>query len=212
MRQPSLRVLIASILLSLVSSDVIALLMAVIPAPSCCWLVSTFLSRNLIISIIAAEISMFSFGACSNVQLPGTRYCFKNFSLFSLVIPFISSGFHSWVKLLCMSSPHVGPWSVASPRAERMSGSNGGKLESTTACSDSIGAGGADADGAGAGTDAGGRLHGWLALGSNVASSPGSSGSFDNTVSTGSSCGSFWSQKPVSSPTEKNITSLNVIS
>lgn len=142
MRQPSLSVLIASILLSVVISEVIALLIAVIPIPSCCWLVSTFLSRNLIISITAAEISIFNFGACSNVQLLGMRYCFKILSLFSLAIPFLSSGCHSWVKLLWMSSPHAGPCSVASPRADKTSGSNGGKLESSETWTDSTGASG----------------------------------------------------------------------
>ncbi|KAG7307707.1 hypothetical protein JYU34_006274 [Plutella xylostella] len=122
-RQPSLNTLTASTLLFVVISVVSALLMAVMPAPSCCWADSTFLSRDLTISLAVAETSMLSFGACSSVQLLGTKYCFKILSFASLDIPFLSKGCHNWHKVWCISSPNVGPTSVASPRACKISGS-----------------------------------------------------------------------------------------
>lgn len=100
-----------------------ALFIAVIPTPSCCWEIDKFLSRFLTISGTAADISAFNLGACSKRQLSGMRYSFRIFSLFSFVIPFLSKGNQSFVKFSCILTPNSGLVSVDSPKADIKSGS-----------------------------------------------------------------------------------------
>lgn len=86
-RQPSLSTLIASSRFSASISKSRPLIRAEMPVPSCCWTLSTLLSRALEVSERADAISGFKVGALSKEQFSGIKCSFTILSLSSLLTP-----------------------------------------------------------------------------------------------------------------------------